>query len=187
MVIPVKKILCFSFTFFFNSRLAIAGTSVKVKMSAPSNAKLRVQASGENILPSTFSKVKMGSNPVMIMSLAKRIPLPFSIQAFLMKPSLLILLKRAMPTFFARISRATKIPSTITTAPSIIIPKSMAPIESKLAGMPFIFRQINAKSKARGIMMETMSVVRQSAMKRKTIRVTNKIPSSILPITVCTE
>ncbi|MNR24530.1 hypothetical protein D3C85_1416110 [compost metagenome] len=63
----------------------------------------------------------------------------------------------------------------------------MAPIESKLAGMPFIFRQINAKSKARGIMMETMSVVRQSAMKRKTIRVTNKIPSSILPITVCTE
>ncbi|MNE89388.1 hypothetical protein D3C80_1867930 [compost metagenome] len=77
--------------------LANAGTSVNVSNKAPSSAKLKVHANGENILPSTFSKVKMGIRPVMIISLAKKIPLPFSRHAFLMMPSLLIRLNLSIP------------------------------------------------------------------------------------------
>ncbi|MNL33236.1 hypothetical protein D3C87_1551330 [compost metagenome] len=76
-------------------------------------------------------------------------------------------------------------PSTITTAPSIMIPKSIAPIDSRLADMPFIFRQIKANSNDNGMIKDTMSVVRQSAINKNTIKVTKMIPSSILPITVC--
>ena len=46
--------LCFSRTFFFNKMLIRTGTRVSVKINAPSNAKPKVYARGENILPSTF-------------------------------------------------------------------------------------------------------------------------------------
>ncbi len=127
----------------------------------------------------------MGSKPVMMISLAKNIPLPFTRQACLIKPSLLNPLYLSMPTSLARWSSTTKIPSTITTAPSMMIPKSIAPIDNKLADMPFNLRQIKANNKASGIMSDTMSVVRQSAIKRNTITVTKMIPSNILCSTVC--
>ena len=53
----------------------------------------------------------------------------------------------------------------------------MAPIDNKLADIPIILRQINAKSKARGITIATIIVVRQSAIKIRTINVTKSIPS----------
>ncbi len=82
--------------------------------------------------------------------------------------------------------KATNTPSTITTAPSIIIPKSMAPIESRLADIPITRKQINANNKANGIITATITVVRQSAMKINTINVTNNIPSIRLWVTVFT-
>ncbi len=67
----------------------------------------------------------------------------------------------------------------------MMIPKSTAPSDSRLALMPIRCRQIKANSKARGIMMDTISVVRQLNMKRDTSSVTNKMPSTRLWRTVC--
>ncbi|MND98906.1 hypothetical protein D3C80_912770 [compost metagenome] len=72
----------------------------------------------------------------------------------------------------------------MTTAPSIIIPKSTAPKESRLALIPASLRHRNANNRARGMTMETITVVRQSAMKSNTIRVTSTIPSIKLCMTV---
>ena len=91
-----------------------------------------------------------------------------------------------MPTSRAFRSNATKSPSTITTAPSIIIPKSIAPIDKRLALIPIARRQIKAKRSANGIMIDTITVVRQSAMKINTMKVTSRIPSARLCVTVLT-
>ncbi len=72
----------------------------------------------------------------------------------------------------------------MTTAPSIIIPKSTAPRDRRLALMPAIFRHRNANSSDSGMTMETISVVRQSAINRNTITVTKIIPSIRLCIMV---
>ena len=55
--------------------------------------------------------------------------------------------------------------STMTTAPSTIMPKSIAPIDSRLAGMCAQSRQMNENSSANGIVTATMSAVR--TLKRK--------------------
>ena len=75
-------------------------------------------------------------------------------------------------------------PSTITTAPSIIIPKSTAPNDNKFADMPIRLKHINANNNAIGIMMETINVVLQLNIKMETRMVTNKIPSIKLCNTV---
>ena len=129
--------------------------------------------------------MKIGSKPVRIISLEKNIARPDSVVAFLIKPSLESLLNFSIPTRCASSSRATKIPSTMTTAPSIIIPKSTAPNDSKFAFIPLSLKQIKAKSRDSGIISETISVVRQSAIKTNTIRVTRIIPSARLCNTVC--
>jgi len=43
--------------------------------------------------------------------------------------------------------------------------------------MPLNLRHIKANKRDRGIIRDTMSVVLHSAMKRKTMKVTNTIPS----------
>ena len=91
-VMKSTNTLCFSFTSLLSNTLASAGTKVNVKITAPNSAKPSVQASGENILPSTFWKLNIGSRPVIIISLAKKMPLPLTKQALFIKPSLLILL-----------------------------------------------------------------------------------------------
>ena len=50
--------------------------------------------------------------------------------------------------------------STITTAPSTIMPKSIAPIDSRFAGMCAQSRQMNENSRANGIVTATISAVR---------------------------
>ncbi len=179
--------LCFSFTLRRSSAAHSTGTRVRVKISAPSSAKPSVHASGANILPSTFSKLKMGMSAVMMMSLLKNTATPVRVAVRRIRPSLLMRLNRSMPTRCASWSRATKIPSTITTAPSMMMPKSMAPRESRLAFMPFMRRQKKAKSRASGMMMETTSVVRQSAMNSSTMAVTRMMPSTRLCITVSVQ
>ena len=67
--------LFLSLVSFFNNILVNTGTRVSVNNNAPSKAKLRVQARGENILPSTFSKAKIGIRQVMMMTLEKNIAL----------------------------------------------------------------------------------------------------------------
>ncbi len=58
-------------------------------------------------------------------------------------------------------------------------------MESKLALMPFSLKQIKANNKAKGMMIATVKVVRQSAINKNTITVTSTIPSIKLWITVC--
>ena len=60
--------------------------------------------------------------------------------------------------------------STITTAQSTMMPKSIAPIESRFAGMCLRSRQMKAKSSDSGIVIATMSPARKSY--RKKIRIT---------------
>ena len=157
--------------------LTSTGTSVRVNISAPNKAKPSVQASGLNTLPSTFSNEKIGSKAVMIMALAKKIDLPISRPDFLISPNFESLLNRSMPIWWALWSSATNSPSTITTAPSMMIPKSIAPMLSKLALMPRSRRQMKANSSANGIITDTITVVRQSAINRNTINVTSTMPS----------
>ena len=78
-MIPVRlwtKGLCFSCTSFFSNMLIRTGTSVRVVINAPNKAKPSVKARGENIFPSTFWKANMGSKPVIMITLAKKIALP---------------------------------------------------------------------------------------------------------------
>ena len=180
------KRLFFSRTFFFSNMDDMTGTSVNVKISAPSKAKPNVYAKGENIFPSTFWKEKIGIKAVMMISLEKNTAFALSLAVWRISPILDITLNAGIPTSFAFLSKATNTPSTITTAPSIIIPKSMAPIESRLADIPITRKQINANNKANGIITATITVVRQSAMKINTINVTNNIPSIRLWVTVFT-
>ena len=61
-ILRLKKFtmgLFLSLASFLNKMLANTGTNVSVNNRAPNNAKLNVHASGENILPSTFSKAKI--------------------------------------------------------------------------------------------------------------------------------
>ena len=121
-----------------------------------------------------------------MISLEKNTAFALSLAVWRISPILLITLKAGIPTSRAFRSRATNNPSTITTAPSIMIPKSIAPIESRFALIPIARRQIKAKSSANGIIMDTITVVRQSAIKINTMKVTSKIPSARLCVTVRT-
>ncbi|MNY40340.1 hypothetical protein D3C86_1750770 [compost metagenome] len=78
MVLFTKRVKKFSFsrTFFFSRMELKTGTSVRVKINAPSKAKPSVHANGENIFPSTFSKAKIGSKAEMMISLEKKIAFP---------------------------------------------------------------------------------------------------------------
>jgi len=126
----------------------------------------------------------MGISAVMIISLEKKTALAFSLAVLRIRPIFDILLNTGIPTSFAFRSRATNIPSTITTAPSIMIPKSIAPIESRLADIPIMCKQIKANNRANGIMTATTAVVRQSAIKINTMKVTSNMPSTKLCVTV---
>ena len=114
---------------------------------------------------------------MIIINLEKNTAFALSLAVLRISPIFDIRLNAGIPTSYAFLSSATKTPSTITTAPSMMMPKSIAPIESRLADIPIALRQIKAKSSANGITMPTITVVRQSAIKIKTINVTNNIPS----------
>ncbi len=162
------------------------GTRVKVNTKAPNKAKPSVKASGENIFPSTFWKEKIGISAVMIISLEKKTAFALSLAALRINPIFDMTLNAGIPTSRAFLSRTTKIPSTITTAPSIIIPKSMAPMDNKLADIPIIRRQMKANNNANGMTTATTTVVRQSAININTMKVTNRMPSIRLRVTVLT-
>ena len=122
----------------------------------------------------------------MMISLEKNTAFARSFAVCRIIPILLITLKAGIPTSRAFLSSATNSPSTITTAPSMMIPKSIAPIESRFAHIPIARRQMKAKSSANGMMIDTTMVVRQSAINISTMKVTNRIPSIRLWVTVCT-
>ena len=74
--------------------------------------------------------------------------------------------------------------STITTAPSTTMPKSSAPSDSRLAGMPFRFRQVAANSSENGMVSATMSAPRTLPRNRNRMITTRMMPSVRLCSTV---
>ena len=61
----------------------------------------------------------------------------------------------------------------------------MAPMDNKLADIPIIRRQMKANN-ANGMTTATTTVVRQSAININTMKVTNRMPSIRLRVTVLT-
>ncbi len=93
--------LFFSLTFLFKSKCVKTGTKVKVKIKAPNNAKPRVNAKGENILPSTFWNEKIGINEVIIINFEKKIAFPKPVPVCLIQPAFASLLNLSGPYFLA--------------------------------------------------------------------------------------
>jgi len=74
--------------------------------------------------------------------------------------------------------------STIITAPSMMIPKSMAPILIKLASILKIFIKVIANNKLKGITDETTSPERKLPSNKTTIKMTIKEPKIKFSATV---
>ncbi|MNS90619.1 hypothetical protein D3C72_1246760 [compost metagenome] len=75
--------------------------------------------------------------------------------------------------------------STTITAPSTMMPKSIAPSDSRLAGMPTQVRPMKVESSASGITSATMAAARTLARNRYSTAITSSAPSTRLPNTVC--
>jgi hypothetical protein len=54
----------------------------------------------------------------------------------------------------------------MTMVPSMMMPKSMAPMERRLAASPVAFRKMKAKSSARGTVSAVMTAARTLARKK---------------------
>jgi len=68
--------------------------------------------------------------------------------------------------------------STTMTAPSTMMPKSIAPRESKLAGMPRQVRPIKVANSDSGMMTATMAAARKLPRKSSSTKVTSIAPSA---------
>ncbi len=75
--------------------------------------------------------------------------------------------------------------STMIVELSTMIPKSTAPIDSKLADLSCTYSTVTENSKASGIMMATMPALARSPRKMNRIAITRPIPISRLCLTLC--
>ena len=135
---------------FLNAKEIKTGISVNAQSIEPITAKPNVKAIGENNLPSTRVINKIGVYAKIIIVTEKKISRPTScaaIKVILIMPSFL---SSTVALRYLRIRC-----SAIIQAPSTIIPKSIAPSESKFAGMCANFINIKAKSKENGIVAVT--------------------------------
>ena len=144
-------------------------------------AKASVQAMGEKSRPSTRCRVNIGSRARTMMKMVKKIcfwtwPAARTITGPMPQPASL---RRAAE--MARVKA-----STMTTVESTMMPKSMAPSESKLAGMPRRYMTMKAKTRAKGMARAEMRAARHepSRMVRRTM--TMSMPSSSVRATVWT-
>ena len=74
--------------------------------------------------------------------------------------------------------------STMITVASTMMPKSMAPIDSKFADSPLSTRMTTANSRAKGMVAETISALRRSPRNSHWIRNTKQTPITMLCSTV---
>ena len=74
--------------------------------------------------------------------------------------------------------------STMITVASTMMPKSMAPIDSRLADSPLSTRMTTANSSAKGMVAETISALRRSPRNSHWIRNTRQTPITMLCSTV---
>jgi len=152
------------------------GTSVNVMSSAPMSALTTVFASGEKIRPSTRCSEKIGRYAAMMMSSEKSVGRATSLAA--------------LNTVNANAPSCSPCPapcrcdslwnrcSTRITAPSTMMPKSTAPIDSRLADMPRTYRYANDAASESGIAVATISAARKDSMKASNTAMTSSAPSS---------
>ena len=163
------------------------GTRVRVRIRPPSSAKERVSATGVKIRPSTRWKVKIGRKATMMMAFENMIGEPSSTQVCLRacrrRPT-----GEAMPwcSAWASAARRTISASTITTALSMITPKSTAPSEIRLADTPIACIRMKANSSDSGMIAATMMAARRLRRKTSRIAVTSTAPTSRFSPTVAT-
>ena len=153
---------------------------------APTKAKLKVIAIGLNIFPSMPVNERIGIKTMSIINCPK-------IAEFIIFEALLYVIwsiSSCLSSFESGPNCADllaiwkAINSTIITAPSIIIPKSIAPKLIKLASIPKIFIKEIANNKHKGITEATTKPERQFPNNKTTTKITIKQPKIRFSATV---
>ena len=165
---------------------AATGTYVKHNIIAPIKAKLKVNAMGLNIFPSTPLNDRIGIKTIKIISCPKMAEF-IILEAPLNVISSLRFCISNLPKLFRAccflvISKAMN--STIITAPSMIIPKSIAPKLIKFASTPKIYINDKAKSKHNGITEATTKPDLKLPNSNTTTKITIKHPKTKFSVTV---
>ena len=147
-----------------------AGARSTANTNDPAIAKTTEKASGRNVLPSTPSNVKIGTNTITTIRIAKTSGCKTSAHAPAIRARL------SSPSFEAvRIRFAF---STITTAPSTIIPIAIAipPSDIRLADTPKSCIASKAKPTENGIEATTIRLGRHPRRKRNNMMATSSAP-----------
>ena len=153
---------------------------------APIRAKLKVSAIGRNILPSTPLSERIGIKTIRMINWPKTAEF-MSLEA----PSRVILSLSFCRSADSRETRSARrvliwkaINSTMITAPSMMIPKSMAPRLIRLASTPKIYIMERAKSRLNGITDATTIPERKFPSSRTTTKITIRHPRTRFSVMV---
>ena len=160
--------------------VATAGTSVRLSSREPSSAKQTVMAIGVNSRRSTRSSVSRGMYAAMMMSSEKRIGRWTSRAAVRTGPT------RPAPEAVSSEHRAIscRMRSTITMVASTMMPKSMAPMLSRLSETPDRRMQTKANSSESGMTSAVSSAARRLSRNTSSTVTTTTNPSSSTRVTV---
>ncbi len=118
----------------------------------------------------------MGVNTMRMINWPKKAEFIIVLEALKATSSISLLSNLLFPMRI-RFSISCTVPSTIITAPSTIIPKSMAPRLMRLAHTPKIFIRIKAKSRASGITEAVISPPRRLPSSSTSTKMTISEPS----------
>jgi len=134
---------------------------VSENSSDPTSAAVIVYAIGAKIRPSWRCSVKIGMFARMMISIENSVGRPTWIVASR------IVAQRVSVSCGPRSSDSRrKMFSTTMTAPSTMIPKSIAPSDSRFAGMPRMVSPMNVASSESGIITATIADARRSPRNR---------------------
>ena len=140
--------------FLVSSTLLNRGTSVNDAISATISAETTEYAIGAKILPSCRCMVKIGRCATMMMTMENPVGRPTSVTASRMTRT------RVLTSLISAAPRRRKMFSMTITAPSTMMPKSIAPSDSRLAGIFITVSPRKVPSRASGMMIETIAAAR---------------------------
>ena len=171
--------LCSCFTPRPSRKKQRSGTSVSENTSDPTSADETVYAIGAKIRPSWRCSVKIGMCATMMISIENSVGRPTCSVASR-------IVRRADSRSGEWECRASvrNTFSTTMTAPSTMMPKSIAPSDRRFAGMPRTRRPMNVASSASGMTAATMAAARPFRRNTYSTSVTSSAPSSRLRKTV---
>ena len=167
-----------------NANASSVGSQVNVRITAPSSANESVSATGVKILPSTRWNVKIGMNATMMIAFENSTGCARSPSVRRSTPMRDCRSASDGPSFFT--ASRTINASTITTALSMMMPKSTAPSEIRFADTPRACIRMNANSSASGITLATMMAARQLVRNTISTPMTSAAPTARFSATVDT-